>query len=54
MFLNVYTSIRQRNFGRALFSTSGVAVISFYSSLVFVLVAEILLGLNLRTLADMT
>ena len=50
MFLNVYTSIRQRNFGRALFSTSGVAGIIFYSSLVFGLVAEIFLGIHVMTL----
>ena len=50
MFLNVYTSLRQRNFGRALFSTSGVAGIVFYGALVFGLVAEIFLGIHVMTL----
>ena len=50
MFLNVYTSFRQKNYGRALFSTSGIAGIVFYSSLVFGLVAEIFLGMHVMTL----
>ena len=50
MCLNVYTSFRQRNFGRALFGTSGVAGIVFYGSLVFGLVAEIFLGMHVMTL----
>ena len=50
MFLNVYTSFRQRNFGRALFSTSGIAGIIFYCSLVFGLTAEIFLGMHIMTL----
>ncbi len=50
MFLNVYTSIRQKNFGKAFFSTSGVAGIIFYSSLVFGLVAEIFIGIHVMTL----
>ncbi len=50
MFLNVYSSIKQRNYGRALFSTSGVAGIIFYSALVFGLLAEMMLGLHVMTL----
>lgn len=50
MLLNVYTSIRQKNFGRALFSTSGVAGIVFYCSLVFGLVNEMFLGNHIMTL----
>lgn len=50
MFLNVYTSLRQRNYGRALFGTSGVAGIIFYGSLVFGLTAEIFLGMHVMTL----
>ncbi len=50
MFLNVYTSLRQRNYGKALFGTSGVAGIIFYSSLVLGLVAEIFLGVHIMTL----
>lgn len=50
MFLNVYTSIRQKNYGRALFSTSGVAGIVFYGSVVFGLVGQMFLGMNILTL----
>ena len=50
MCLNVYTSFRQKNYGRALFSTSGIAGIVFYGSLVFGLVAEIFLGMHVMTL----
>ena len=50
MLLNVYTSLRQRNYGKALFGTSGVAGIIFYSSLVFGLTAEIFLGIHVMTL----
>ena len=50
MFLNVYTSFRQKNYGRALFSTSGIAGIIFYCSLVFGLTAEIFLGMHVMTL----
>ncbi|MBQ3416618.1 MAG: ATPase [Ruminococcus sp.] len=50
MFLNVYTSLRQKNYGRALFSTSGVAGIIFYCSLVFGLVSEIFLNNHMMTL----
>ncbi len=50
MFLNVYTSLRQKNVGRALFGTSGVAGFVFYGSLVFGLTAEIFLGIHVMTL----
>ncbi len=50
MFLNVYTSFRQKDYGRALFGTSGVAGIVFYGSLVFGLLAEIFLGFHVMTL----
>lgn len=50
MFLNVYSSIKQRNYGRALFGTSGVAGIVFYGSLVFGLLFEIFLGQHIMTL----
>ena len=50
MLLNVYTSIRQKNYGRALFSTSGVAGIVFYCSVVFGLVGQLFLGMNILTL----
>lgn len=45
MFLNVYTSIRQKDYGRALFSTSGVAGIIFYSAIVFGIADQLLFGL---------
>ena len=50
MFLNVYSSIRQKNYGRALFSTSGLAGIVFYSAVVFGLVGEMFLGIHVMTL----
>lgn len=50
MFLNVYTSIRQKNYGRALFGTSGIAGIVFYCALVFGLAAEIFFGIHVMTL----
>ena len=50
MMLNVYTSLRQRNFGRALFSQSGVAGIVFYGALVFGLAGQLFLGMEVMTL----
>ena len=50
MMLNVYTSLRQRNIGRALFSQSGVAGIVFYGSLVFGLAGTMFLGWNVFSL----
>ena len=49
MFFNVYSSLMQKNYGRALFSTSGVAGILFYGSLVFGLVSEMFLGSHVMT-----
>ncbi len=45
MCLNVYTSIRQKDYGRALFSTSGVAGIIFYSAIVFGIAGQLLFRL---------
>ncbi len=50
MFLNVYTSIRQKDFGRALFGTSGIAGIVFYSSIVAGLFGEIFMGVHILSL----
>lgn len=50
MLLNVYTSFRQKDYGRALFGTSGIAGIIFYSALVFGLLIEIFLGIHVMTL----
>lgn len=50
MGLNVYTSFRQKNYGKALFDKSGTAGILFYGSLVFGLVAELFLGIHVMTL----
>ena len=50
MLLNVYTSIRQKNYSRAFFGTSGVSGIVFYCSIVFGLVNEIFLGNHVMTL----
>ena len=50
MMLNVYTSLRQKNIGRALFSTSGIAGIVFYGAVVFGLAGQMFLGLNILTL----
>lgn len=50
MLLNVFTSFCQKNYGKALFGTSGIAGIVFYCSLVFGLAAEIFLGIHVMTL----
>lgn len=50
MTLNVYTSLRQKNLGHALFSTSGIAGIIFYGAVVFGLAGQMFLGLNVLTL----
>lgn len=42
MCLNVYSSLKQRNIGRALFNSSGVAGIVFYSSIIFGCLSELL------------
>lgn len=51
MLLNVYTSIRQKNIGRALFSSSGLAGAVFYSAAVFAMLDLIFLKLNVVNLA---
>ncbi len=50
MFLNVYTASRQKNYGRALFGTSGLAGIIFYTSIVFGIIGQIFMGWNILTL----
>ena len=50
MFLNVYSSLKQKNPGRALFNQSGLAGIVFYGSTVFGLAAEIFLNIHVMTL----
>lgn len=50
MLLNVYTSFRQKNYGRALFGTSGIAGIIFYSSIIFGITAELFIGWHIMTL----
>lgn len=50
MCLNVYSSIRQKNLGQALFSHNGVAGIVFYGALVFGFAGQIFLGWNILTL----
>lgn len=49
MSLNIYSSFKRRDFGRAIFSSSGLAGIIFYSALVFGMVAEILLSTHIMT-----
>ena len=51
MLLNVYSSLKQKDYGRALFSTSGVAGITFYSSIVLGLYFEIFLDKHVMTTA---
>ena len=46
MFLNMYSSIKQRDIARALFDPNGLMGILFYSSLVFGLVSTIFFGNN--------
>lgn len=50
MFLNVYTASRQKDYGRALFGTSGLAGIIFYTSIVFGIIGQIFMGWNILTL----
>lgn len=49
MILNVYSSIKKRDFGSALFSPSGLAGIIFYSSLVIGLLLQIFIGIPVFT-----
>ena len=51
MLLNIYTSIRQRNLGSALFGTSGLAGMVFYCSVIAGIVCELFLGIHLMTIA---
>ena len=51
MLFNVYSSLKQRDYGRALFSTSGLAGIIFYSATVFGLYSEIFLAKHVMTTA---
>ena len=50
MLINVYSSIKQRDYGRALFSTSGLAGIVFYCSLVYGMLGEIFFNRHVLTL----
>ncbi|MCD8025973.1 MAG: ATPase [Clostridiales bacterium] len=50
MCLNVYSSIKQHNIGKALFDSSGVAGIVFYGSIVFGCVGQLVLGWNVFSL----
>lgn len=50
MFLNIYSSLKQKDYGRALFSTSGAAGIVFYGAVVLGLICEIMLGYHIMTL----
>ena len=50
MGLNVYSSLKQMNIGKALFGSSGVAGIIFYSSIVFGVAGQLLFGLKIFSL----
>lgn len=50
MFLNIYSCIKQKNVGSALFGTSGVSGIIFYGATIFGLVGQLFLGMNIMTL----
>ncbi len=50
MILNIYTSFKQGNIGKALFDTSGICGLIFYASICVGLISMILLGKNLFTL----
>lgn len=50
MGLNVFSSIKQNNVGKALFHSSGVTGIIFYSAIIFGVVGQLLLGWNVFTL----
>lgn len=50
MCLNVYSSIKQGDIGKALFGSSGVAGIIFYGSVVFGVVGQLLLSIKVFTL----
>ena len=50
MGLNVYSSLKQNNIGKALFGSSGVAGIVFYSAIIFGVAGQLLLGLSVFSL----
>jgi V/A-type H+-transporting ATPase subunit I len=50
MILNVYSSFKQKDIGKALFSSSGLAGIVFYSSIIFGVVGQLFLGMSIFTL----
>ena len=50
MLLNIYSSLKQRNYENGLFGPNGVAGFIFYTSLVAGLVGTMLFGLKLMTL----
>lgn len=50
MCLNVYSSIKQGDIGKALFGSSGVAGIIFYGAVVFGVTGQLALGINVLTL----
>ena len=50
MCLNVYSSVKQGDIGKALFGSSGVAGIIFYGSIIFGVIGQLLLGLQVFTL----
>lgn len=50
MCLNVYSSLKQGDIGKALFGSSGVAGIIFYGSIIFGVAGQLVLGLNVLTL----
>lgn len=48
--LNIYTSLRQRNYESALFGSSGLAGLIFYSALAVGLICQMLLGIEIMSL----
>lgn len=50
MCLNCYSSIKQRNIGKALFGSSGIAGIIFYTSIIFGVVSKLVLGWDILNL----
>lgn len=50
MCLNVYSSFKQGDIGKALFGSSGIAGIIFYSAIVFGVAGQLLLGLSIFNL----
>lgn len=51
IMLNIYTKLRQRMFGEALFGQNGVAGLMFYGGLVIGLVSDMVLGVHLMNTA---